>query len=269
MLAWAAWYILTLVFHEPDVLVFRLGILYDAVGTYYLFRVFIYDLDDICTVFKTVCVVLVSLAITMLVEKTKGVNPLAFIDFGPSGVSSTNDHFRAQGAFAHPILAGTVGAVCLPMAIYLWRLNRQLAFVGIISTLCIVYASGSSGPILTTLSVLAALCLWKVRTRLQAIRWLCLFLILVLDLLMNDPVYFLLARVDITGGSTGYFRAQLIRSAIEHLNEWWLIGTDYTRHWMASGITANLRHTDMTNYYLQMGVSGGGLLRSCSFLSLY
>ena len=79
-----------------------------------------------------------------------------------------------------------------------------------------------------------------------------------------------MARIDITGGSTGYFRAQLIRSALAHLGEWWLIGTDYTRHWMSSGIAANPDHTDITNYYIQMGVWGGlpllflfiGLLRT-------
>ncbi len=123
-----------------------------------------------------------------------------------------------------------------------------------------VLASGSSGPILTTLSVVAAMFLWKIRDKLRAIRWLALVAILVLDVVMNDPVYFLLARIDITGGGTGYFRAQLIRSALEHLDEWWLAGTDYTRHWMPSGITANPNHTDMTNYYLQMGVWGGLLL---------
>jgi hypothetical protein len=84
---------------------------------------------------------------------------------------------------------------------------------------------------------------------------------------MKDPPYFLLARIDITGGSTGYFRAQLIKSTIEHFNEWWLAGTDFTRHWMPSGIPANGEHTDMTNYYIQMGV-WGGLLLMLLFISL-
>jgi hypothetical protein len=74
---------------------------------------------------------------------------------------------------------------------------------------------------------------------------------------MNDPVYFLLARIDITGGSTGWHRAELIQSAFAHLGEWWAVGTDRTRHWMPTGIHANERHTDITNFYLQMGVWGG------------
>jgi hypothetical protein len=74
---------------------------------------------------------------------------------------------------------------------------------------------------------------------------------------MEDPVYFLMARIDITGGSTGWHRAQLVRASIEHLDEWWAVGTDYTRHWMPSGIHANEIHADITNHFLGMGVLGG------------
>jgi hypothetical protein len=254
---WAIWDICSIVFHQSDVLVFRLGVLYDTVGVYYLFRVFIRGIEDIRIVFRMVCLLLIPLAATMLVEKFKGVNPLSFIGFGPSDVATTNDHFRAQGAFGHPILAGTAGAVCLPMAVCFWRENRRLALAGLFATLAVVFASGSSGPIMALFAVVGALSLWTIRARMRAIRWLAVLAIFALNFLMNDPIYFLMARIDITGGSTGYFRAQLIQSAINHLSEWWFAGTDHTRHWMLSGITADPNHTDMTNYYLQMGVWGG------------
>src|SRR5204863_1343041 len=67
----------------------------------------------------------------------------------------------------------------------------------------------------------------------------------------------LMARIDITGGSTGWYRAQLIRSSIEHLNEWWAVGSDATRHWMGSGIAANETQVDIVNHFLAMGVAGG------------
>ncbi len=182
-------------------------------------------------------------------------------------MNSTNGHFRAQGAFGHAILAGTVGGVSLPMGVYFWRRDRVLALTGIVATLAIVFASGSSGPIMATLSVSVALALWKVRGHLAAIRWAAVGVFVALSFIMKDPPYFLLARIDITGGSTGYFRARLIESTIQHFNEWWLAGTDYTRHWMASGILANGDHTDMTNYFIQMGV-WGGLLQMLLFMGL-
>ena len=143
------------------------------------------------------------------------------------------------------------------MAIHLWRENRKLALIGLAATGGIVFASGSSGPVMTTLSVLFALALWRIRGHLRVVRWFVVIFLIILNFIMNDPVYFLMARIDITGGSTGYFRAQLIRSAIEHLNEWWLAGTDYTRHWMVTGVAASADHTDITNHYLAMGVVGG------------
>jgi hypothetical protein len=267
MIYLAIWSICSLVFHKPTVLIFRLGILYDALGTYYLFRIFIQKPEDVRLVFKMVCLILLPVAATMLVEKFKGVNLLSLIGFGEAEVNSTNGHFRAQGAFGHAILAGNVGAVSLPMAVYFWRKQRKLALTGIAVTLAMVFASGSSGPIMTTMAVIGALALWKIRGSLRAIRWSAVFVVIGLSFLMKDPPYFLLARIDITGGSTGYFRAQLIKSTIEHFNEWWLAGTDFTRHWMPSGIPANGEHTDMTNYYIQMGV-WGGLLLMLLFISL-
>jgi hypothetical protein len=254
---WSIWNICSLAFHQSDVLAARLGTLYDIVGAYYLFRVFIRGIEDIRTVFKMVCILLVPLAATMLLEKLSGNNPLSLVGFGSAVVITTNDHFRAQGPFGHPILAGTAGGVCLPMAIYFWRENRKLALTGLMATLAIVFASGSSGPVMTVVAVVAALSLWLIRGQVRTIRWLAVCLVIVLSFLMNDPVYYLMGRIDITGGSTGYFRAALIQSAIDHLGEWWFAGTDHTRHWMQSGIAADPNHTDMTNYFLQIGVWGG------------
>ena len=164
---------------------------------------------------------------------------------------------RASGPFAHPILAGTVGAACVPMAIALWREHRGLALLGLFDGCAMLLASHSSGPVLMAGFTVLALAMWPLRSRMRAVRLLLVAACFVLDGVMNDPFYFVLARVDIAGGSRGWHRAQLIRSAIEHLDEWWLVGTDHTRHWMASGIYANQQHTDITNHLLAMGVMGG------------
>jgi len=74
---------------------------------------------------------------------------------------------------------------------------------------------------------------------------------------MKAPPYYLMARVDLSGGSTGWHRARLIESSMEHLGEWWFAGTDYTRHWMPTGVYFSPNHVDITNHYLAMGVLGG------------
>ncbi len=257
LILWAAYLVGSSVFHTSDAWVFRSGLVWTELGSYFLFRVFIRDFEDICHLFKMICVLLVPVAVAMLLEKMTGNN--CFVEFG--GVSPEalirHGHFRAQGPFAHAILAGTVGATCLLMALVLWRGDRKLAWTGMCATSGIVFASGSTGPVTTALTGFAAMVLWKRRHYLRMLCWAAVLLIIALDLVMKDPVYYLLARIDITGGSTGWHRAALIQAAIEHLDEWWLAGTDYTRHWMPSGIPASEIHTDITNHYLMMGVYGG------------
>ena len=52
-------------------------------------------------------------------------------------------------------------------------------------------------------------------------RWAFFGTLLLLHLAMNNPVWHLLARVNVVGGSTGWHRYHLIDKAIEHL-EWWV-----------------------------------------------
>jgi len=258
--AWAIWLIVSSIFHTGNVLVLRAGVVWSEVGSYFLFRVFIRGPEDLYRIFKTLCVLLVPLGVGMLIEKVTGTNYFAVLGGVYEQAELRNGHFRAGGPFAHAILAGTVGAMCLPMALYLWKTDRKLALLGVAASGAMVFSCGSSGPLMALFAVLFALALWKVRTWLRAILWLGLIGILALDVVMNDPVYFLMARIDITGGSTGWYRAALIRSAIEHLGEWWLVGTDYTKHWMPTGISVNEASADLTNHIIQMGVWGGLLL---------
>jgi len=74
---------------------------------------------------------------------------------------------------------------------------------------------------------------------------------------MKAPIWFILARLDIHAGSTGWHRAQLIDTAIGHFNEWWLFGTHYTVHWMPYALSSNPDMIDITNQYLKFGVQGG------------
>jgi len=269
VLIWAAWFLAAGMFHSEDGVILRLGIVWTDLGAYFLFRVFVGSLDDVKHVFRCLCVVVVPIAVAMLAERVYGHNWFAALGGVAPEASLRHGKFRAMGPFAHAILAGTVGAMCVPMAVLEWRSNRKYAIAGLFGSLGMVYASGSSGPALMTVAILAAMFLWRWRERLRVMRWAVLGGLIILNAIMNDPVYFLLARIDITGGSTGWHRAELIRSSIMHLSEWWAVGTDYTRHWMPTGIHANTRHTDITNFYLQMGVWGGLLLMVLFIATLY
>jgi hypothetical protein len=253
---WALFLIGLSAFHTSDAWTFRIGLVLGEIGVYLLLRVFVQDMEDVWRLFRVLCVGLVPLATLMLYEKYTLQN--LFSIMGATGQVVIRDgHARASGPFGHPILAGTVGATCVPMALSLWRSHRYIALLGLYAAGGIVVASTSSGPIMMVAFTCAALFLWRFRSWLRLIRWGTVAAIVLLQIVMKDPVYFLMARIDLTGSSTGWHRAQLIRSSIEHLGEWWAYGTDYTRHWMPTGIHANEIHTDITNHFLAQGVMGG------------
>jgi hypothetical protein len=256
MLLWAAMLVGTSAFHPEEGWIFRSGIVWTEVGCYFVVRIFVQDLDDVQRVFRFMCVAMLPLAGLMLLEQWTGRNPFALLGADPTA-QVREGNVRAAGPFAHPILAGTTGAVCLAMGLSLWQRSRRHALAGCAAGGAIVYAVMSSGPILSVFFLLLGAAAWVLRSHMRSIRWSLLLLLVALDMAMKAPVYFLIARIDLSGGSQGYYRAQLVHSAIEHFSEWWLVGTDYTRHWMASGVHANLRHADITNHILAMGVMGG------------
>jgi hypothetical protein len=257
VLLWAAVLIGTSAFHTDDAWLYRAGIVWTELGCYFLFRIFITNLNDLADVFKAICVLAMPMAFLMLYEKASGQNPFGSLG-GVVATSLIRDgNIRAAGPFAHPILAGTTGAAIIGMGLALRKISLRHTFAAWISGGSIVLAATSSGPILMVGFTIAALFVWMCRHHMRALRWTIVAGLLVLNEVMKDPIYFLMARIDISGGSQGYFRAQLIRSSLEHFDEWWMAGTDYTRHWMATGNHANTRHTDITNHLLGMGVLGG------------
>jgi hypothetical protein len=256
---WAAVAVFSSLFHNnpADALVFRLGTVYNVCGIYFLIRVFCRSIDDMIGLFRIAAIVFIPVAIEMLSEKMTGINLFAIFGGVPEFSSVREGSIRAQGPFGHAILAGTVGAVNLPLMIALLRQYRKTAMIGIAACITIILASASSGPIASSAAGIGALYMWRYRHNMKTVRWVAIIGYLALDFVMKAPAYYLMARIPIVAGSTGWHRARLIESAFAHIDEWWLAGTDYTRHWMPTGVSWNPDHTDITNHYLQMGVLGG------------
>ena len=267
MIGWGLWAICSSIFHRDvsSALVYRLGLTYNSLGLYFLLRVFIETNENVAVLFKLTLVALAPVALEMIFEATTGTNLFSLLG-GVAAVSeSRGGRVRAQGPFSHPILAGVVGAVCIPMALLFWRRNRGLSILGLAVAGSMVIASRCSGPIMSSIFAVFALCLWPVRRKMRVIRWCVLLAIVMLALVMEAPIYYLIARIDLTGHSTSFHRAILIAAAISHLDEWWLGGTDYTLHWTPNPGFGN--DTDITNHYIRMGV-WGGLPLMCLFIGV-
>jgi hypothetical protein len=48
---------------------------------------------------------------------------------------------------------------------------------------------------------------------------------------MKAPVWHLISRIDITGGSSSWHRFMLVDQCIRHFGDWWLIGVKSTSAW--------------------------------------
>jgi hypothetical protein len=149
-------------------------------------------------------------------------------------VAARDDRFRAQGPFGHSILAGVFGAILLPLFVLLWQRgskNRWIAALGMVSATVITLTSNSSTPVLAYAGGVLALCLWPIRNWMRVVRWGVVITIVSLHMVMKAPVWHLISRIDISGGSSGYHRFMLIDQCIRHFGDWWLIGVKSTYEW--------------------------------------
>jgi hypothetical protein len=220
-----------------------------------MFRYLVRDQDDVIRTLRMFAVAIVPLAGAMILEKTTGRNPFALFGGVPEVTMVREGARRCQGPFAHPILAGTFGATLFALFVGLyWQGKKRFwPVVAIVCSLVIVVTSASSGPLLTVMFAIVALTLWRWRSQMRTLRYGILGALVSLHLVMKAPVWFLLARVDIVQGSTGYHRAYLIDRAIANFWDWWLVGTKSTWKWADKD--AHL--FDVTNAYILNGANGG------------
>src|SRR6266404_6382835 len=223
-----------LLWQTTNALQYKLGAAYNSLGTYFFFRFLLRDKEDVVRALRFFSVLILPLAACMLLEKTTGRDPFAVFGGVPAITTVRDGALRCEGPFAHPILAGTFGATLMPLFVGLWQYQerkRMFAALAIAAAAVITVTSASSGPLLTFLSGILALCLWPFRHNMRAIRWGMVTGLVGLQMVMKAPVWFLLARVDVVSGSTGYHRAYLIDRAIANLSDWWFVGTKATSAW--------------------------------------
>lgn len=260
MIAFGLWLVFAGCFHDWSRYgpVYAAGIVFNIGLVYFLIRAWCTDLDEVRFVVAIIAVLLVPIALEMLLAQQTGKNLFSVFGGVPEYASVREGKIRAQGPFMHAILAGTVGAVCIPLFVGLLKNYRTVAIVGMLAGVAMVFASASSGPVMSLMAAVGALSLWRFKDHLGKARLGAVLLYLLLMVVMNRPPYYLMGEIDISGGSTGWHRANLIDMTLQHFSEWWLFGTDATRHWMpAQGVAVDPLHTDITNYYISFAVAGG------------
>jgi hypothetical protein len=243
---------MVLQYMQGQALINQLGLLIDELGGYFLLRYLIQDRQDIYRAIKCLAFLSLILAGCMVREQITLRN--AFGELG--GVQLVPDvregKIRSQGVFQHALMAGCFSATILPLFLLLWKNGKAkvMAAVGAVGCTIMTITSQSSTPLLAYVAGVLAVGLWPLRKNMRVVRWGIVVFLLVLAMVMKAPVWFVIAHIDLTGGSSGYHRAELIDQFIRHFSDWWLIGTKDAGTW-------GWDLWDTQNQYVEVGESGG------------
>ena len=241
-----------------DAIVNQGGGLWDCLGGYFLLRFVIRDDEDVSRAIKVLAVIAAILSVGMLNEKFHNQNLFGFLGSVPLIPQNRDGAIRAQGPFEHAILAGTFGATLFPLFFLLWRnwKTKALGIAGMIAATVITFVSASSTPLLAYTGGIIGLCFWPLRKRLRLCRWGLAMLLTGLHLVMKVPVWFLIARIEVLGGNSGWHRAELIDVCVKHFFDWWLVGSKNYANW-------GLEMWDVGNTYVAESETGGLLALIC------
>ncbi|USG61315.1 hypothetical protein NBZ79_19335 [Sneathiella marina] len=245
--------------------VFRIGYMLDAAGAYFLGRIFIRTVADLRRNILFIGFASIPMFIVFSVERVTGRN--LFAEFGgvPKYTAIRDGRLRCQGPFSHPIMAGVFWAVILPWFGAFWmnkQIPRILLIIFGICCLGILLNTASSTPVMSVFFGCLAMAMYVFRSVMSYVRWGILLILLALHMVMKAPVWHLISRIDISGGSTGWHRYNLIEKFIDNFNEWWLVGVRSTAHW-------DYGLQDVTNQFILEAVRGGLLSFVLFILFIY
>ena len=250
---------------ETSALVNRLGWAYDFVGIYCICRAYFISMYEVDCFVRGLIFLSLPVACAMICEQVSGRNFFSVLGGVPELTFVRDGRLRSQGAFSHPILAGSFGAALMPIVVARWRAlpRRTLECgLGMLAASAIAVTSSSSGPIIAYGAGIMVLCGWPLRHHLRMMLGVGFVMSILLQVVMNAPIYALVNRLTVFAGSTSGHRYRLIDATVKNFGEWWLLGTRFTGHW-GWGLQ------DVTNMYVRVAIDSGFLGLSLFFVIIF
>lgn len=264
LLLWAVAVIVTGTLQQGTAAAFinRSGYALDAMMVYFWIRQHVRSHADTAVIAGQFLACSPLVLALLMNEHATGRNALHVFGGVPEITDLRDGRLRCQGAFAHPIVAGCFFACLIPLYAIRGMVRGTWATftMGSLIAAGIVGLTASSTPAAALVFAgFGAACFW-IRHALVYLRWMGLVALVGLHLLRTQPVWHLLARVDLAGGSTGWHRYHLIDEFLHRISEWWWLGTPQTGHW-------GLGLHDVTDQYVAEAV-GGGIVRLALFTAV-
>jgi hypothetical protein len=243
--------ILSLQWMNMQALIHNLGDFLDAVGGYLVVRFLIPDGEAIKRTIKTLAWVCVIQGVCMTNEQIIHRNIFGYLGGMALTVTVRDGKIRSEGVMGC-IYAGVFAGVLIPMFIWLWTAgkSRVAACAGLAGATAMVITSNSSTSWMAIAGSAVGLAFWPLRKQMRLVRWILGLTLLALHLVMNGPVWSLIARVDLTGSSSSYHRYYLLDNCIRHFSDWWLLGYKYYNNWGWS-------MWDLCNQFVVVALIGG------------
>jgi hypothetical protein len=247
---------------QSDALINQMGALIDTMGAYFVIRILVRDELARRRACACLAFIVAIFAVSMVIEQVTLRNLFGELGGVRAVPEIREGKIRSQGAFRHSILAGTFAATTIPLfcTFVLNRNTRLMGMIGITGATVMTIASNSSTPLLAYVAGVVAIGVWPLRGSMRSFRLILTLLLLSLHAVMKAPVWMLIARVDLTGGSSGYHRAMLVDQFIAHFKDWWAFGVQDTSSW-------GWDLWDTQNQFVNIG-QGGGLLALGLFVAM-
>jgi hypothetical protein len=234
---------------EMQAVIKGLGDLVVSLGGYLAVRFLIPDREAVRTTIKVLAVVCVVQGVCMVSEQYTVQNVFGFL--GASSPTIREGHIRSEGLLG-TLYGGVFAGVLIPLFIWLWTegKSRLAACAGLAGATAMVFSSHASTSWMAYGASLMGLSFWPLRKHMRLVRWGIVVLLVGLHLVMNGPVWSLIEKVDLTGGSSSFHRYMLVDNCIRHFGDWWLLGYKYYNNW-------GFDMWDLCNQFVVAAVTGG------------
>jgi hypothetical protein len=249
-------------FRESAAIIKGVGDLLDTLGGYLVVRFLIPDGEAMRRTIKTLALICTILGVCMINEQISHINVFGLLGGISRWVTVRDGSIRSAGTLGC-IYAGAFSGVLIPLFLWLWTegKSRIAACAGLVGATAMVITSHSSTSSLAFMGSFVGLAFWPLRNRMRLVRWGLVSMLVGLHMVMKAPVWALIARIDLTGSSSGDQRYHLVDMTIRHFSDWWLLGTPDYVNW-------GWDSWDLCNQFVAVALTGG-LLTLVFYIAIF
>lgn len=240
---------------------YQIGMAVDAFLCYFAFRGLMSNIEDFRWFLRAFLLLLAPYTLLILFESFTRHNLFSAMGAVADGTWVRGNRIRCFGSFRQPDTLGMFAASFLPLYIGMACISqeRKFALMGVTFCLIIPWAANSGGAASAVgMGLLGWIGFWRLRTKMQKVRWCIVAIIVALALVMKAPVWYIFAHVSSVTGGDGWHRSYLIDVAYRHLSQWWLCGMSAkeTAGWFAYTL-GTLDQADICDQFISFGLIAG------------